>query len=96
MIARTEFRFASTPKLTVPSRPSGCDADPLAMKIVRATISMGRELALRVVAEGIETEAEELMLREAGCDVGQGWRYARALPEADFRTWMAERLPVAA
>lgn len=75
---------------------SGCDADPQAMKIVRATISMGRELALRVVAEGIETEAEELMLREAGCDVGQGWRYARALPEADFRAWMAEHLPVAA
>ena len=75
---------------------SGCDADPQAMKIVRATISMARELALRVVAEGIETQAEELLLREAGCETGQGWRYARAMPEADFRAWMAERLLAAA
>ena len=75
---------------------SGCDADPQATKIVRATVSMARELGLSVVAEGIETEAEETLLRAAGCDVGQGWRFARAMPEAALRAWMADRVPVAA
>lgn len=75
---------------------TGCDTDPQAMKIVRATISMARELGLTVVAEGIETAEVEAVLRAAGCNIGQGWRYARAMPEAVFRDWMAARAPMAA
>jgi len=75
---------------------TGCDSDPQAMKIVRATISMARELGLTVVAEGIETVEVESALRTAGCDFGQGWRYARAMPEAEFRSWMTARAAIAA
>jgi len=67
---------------------SQCDTDPEAWKIVRATISMARELGLRVVAEGIETGAVADQLRDVGCDVGQGWYFARAMSEADLIEWL--------
>ena len=64
------------------------DHDIEAVKIVRATVSMARELGLRVVGEGIENEAQEAILRTAGCDIGQGWLFARPMPEADFVEWL--------
>lgn len=50
---------------------------------VRAIIQMARELGIRTVAEGIETEAQAGWLRSHGCDLGQGWLFSRALaPDA--------------
>jgi EAL domain-containing protein (putative c-di-GMP-specific phosphodiesterase class I) len=61
---------------------------PEAGQLVRATIKLGQALGLRVVAEGIETEAVERLLREAGCDAGQGFRYGRPMPmEALLECW---------
>jgi EAL domain-containing protein (putative c-di-GMP-specific phosphodiesterase class I) len=51
--------------------------DPEAEKIVRTTIAMARELGLRSVAEGVETEAVADVLGGMGCDVGQGWLYGK-------------------
>jgi EAL domain-containing protein (putative c-di-GMP-specific phosphodiesterase class I) len=73
-----------------------CDTDPEAWKIVRATISMARELGLTVVAEGIETEPVERMLREAGCEVGQGWHFARAMKEDELTQWLSKHAAVPA
>jgi EAL domain-containing protein (putative c-di-GMP-specific phosphodiesterase class I) len=66
-----------------------CETDAEAWKIVRATTSMARELGLRVVAEGIETETVANPLRQIGCEIGQGWHFARAMPEADLIPWLA-------
>jgi EAL domain-containing protein (putative c-di-GMP-specific phosphodiesterase class I) len=66
-----------------------CDTDAEAWKIVRATISMARELGLTVVAEGIESERVRGMLREAGCHVGQGWLFGKAMPEIALHDWLA-------
>jgi EAL domain-containing protein (putative c-di-GMP-specific phosphodiesterase class I)/ActR/RegA family two-component response regulator len=66
-----------------------CETDGEAWKIVRATISMARELGLRVVAEGIETEAVARLLRQIGCEVAQGWHFARAMAEADLIPWLS-------
>ncbi len=67
---------------------SKCDTDAEAWKIARATISMARELGLRVVAEGIETRIVADMLAKAGCEIGQGWLFGRAMPEADLIAWL--------
>jgi EAL domain-containing protein (putative c-di-GMP-specific phosphodiesterase class I)/ActR/RegA family two-component response regulator len=75
---------------------SQCETDPEAWKIVRATISMARELGLRVVAEGIETEATLTLLRGVGCDVGQGWYFARAMPESGLIPWLSASAAVPA
>ncbi|HYF58947.1 MAG TPA: EAL domain-containing protein [Burkholderiaceae bacterium] len=55
--------------------------------IVRSTIDLGHDLGLKLVAEGIEDEATAAALRAAGCDTGQGWRWARALPADEFAAW---------
>jgi len=53
---------------------------PEAAKLVRATIRLAQALGLRVVAEGVENAEVETLLREAGCDAGQGFHYGRAMP----------------
>jgi len=51
--------------------------------IVEAVIALAHGLRISVVAEGIETEAQFEILREMGCDTGQGYLFARPLPEPD-------------
>lgn len=51
------------------------------MAIVRAIVGLGRGLGKVVVAEGIETEAQALRLRQLGCQLGQGFLYGRPEPK---------------
>lgn len=55
-----------------------CD-DERAEAITRSMIDLARHLGLRVVAEGIETQAVLEQLTELGCDTGQGYLIARPL-----------------
>ncbi len=48
--------------------------------VIRAIVALGQSLGKIVVAEGIETEAQMLQLREMGCAVGQGFHLSRPLP----------------
>ena len=63
---------------------SGMAADSTDREIVAAVVGMGRALKLCVVAEGIETPEHAEALRELGCDIGQGFLYAKALPVAEL------------
>jgi EAL domain-containing protein (putative c-di-GMP-specific phosphodiesterase class I) len=66
-------------------------------ELVAAVVSMGRALNLAVVAEGIETEEQAETLRALGCDLGQGFLYARPLTREQldllFETPRALRRP---
>ncbi|WP_148864053.1 EAL domain-containing protein [Marinobacter fonticola] len=59
--------------------------------IVQSTINMAHELGMHVVAEGVETAEDEAFLREARCDLVQGYHYARPLPLNEFDAWLEQR-----
>jgi EAL domain-containing protein (putative c-di-GMP-specific phosphodiesterase class I) len=65
------------------------DADDLA--IVTAVVTMGHSLGFNVLAEGIETEVQLAALQSLGCDLGQGFLFSHALPEAEFTRWIHAR-----
>ncbi|MFH5925180.1 bifunctional diguanylate cyclase/phosphodiesterase [Roseomonas xinghualingensis] len=52
--------------------------------IVEGVLVLGRSLGLEVIAEGVETEAQEQFLAARGCDEGQGHRYGRAMLPEEF------------
>jgi EAL domain-containing protein (putative c-di-GMP-specific phosphodiesterase class I) len=58
------------------------DADDVA--IVAAIIAMAHRLGLEVVAEGVETEAQLAFLKEQGCELYQGFLFARPVPAAEW------------
>ncbi|WEX78302.1 GGDEF domain-containing protein [Sinorhizobium numidicum] len=56
---------------------SGIERDPRKRHLVRHTVNMAHVLGTRVIAEGVETEAELLVCRDIGCDLIQGYFVAR-------------------
>jgi diguanylate cyclase (GGDEF)-like protein/PAS domain S-box-containing protein len=60
-----------------------------AKAIVGAIVAMGRSLGLRVIAEGVETEAQADFLQSIECDESQGYLYAQPMMINDFETWLA-------
>lgn len=68
---------------------------PEATAIVRTTVELGRDLGLRVVAEGVETVAQQEMLVRLGCVAAQGFHFAEPTP-ADRITGVLHELESAA
>lgn len=63
--------------------------DPAAETIIRAIIAMAASLGLQTVAEGVEREDQAAFLRDAGCDIGQGYLYGRPGPaDALLAAWL--------
>jgi diguanylate cyclase (GGDEF)-like protein/PAS domain S-box-containing protein len=58
-----------------------------ALAIIEAIIALGRSLNLKIVAEGVESEAEHAFLRERHCDQLQGYLFGRPMPGAAFLDW---------
>jgi EAL domain-containing protein (putative c-di-GMP-specific phosphodiesterase class I) len=57
--------------------------------IVSAIVALARSRGLRTVAEGIEETVQADVLRELGCDTGQGYLYSRPVPAADLAGMLA-------
>jgi len=51
--------------------------------VLSAIVGLTRTLGIRSVAEGVETPEHLRMVREAGCDLAQGWLLGQAMPAAD-------------
>ncbi|HEY8474387.1 MAG TPA: EAL domain-containing protein [Natronosporangium sp.] len=68
------------------------DADDAS--IVASIINLAGALGLRVVAEGVEDEPTWRMLVEAGCEVAQGYFYARPMPGDELLSWLAHYRPI--
>jgi diguanylate cyclase len=61
--------------------------------IVQSVISLVHDLGLRVVAEGVETEAALDRLQSLGCDVVQGYHIAKPMPASAVPGWIAGWVP---
>jgi diguanylate cyclase (GGDEF)-like protein len=59
--------------------------------IVDAVVGLAHGLRISVVAEGIETEAQFEILRAMGCDVGQGYLFARPIPAVEATRLLSPR-----
>jgi EAL domain-containing protein (putative c-di-GMP-specific phosphodiesterase class I) len=69
---------------------AGLGEDPGDEAIVSGVISLGHALGLKVVAEGVETEEQLARLREMGCDLAQGYHFAKPLPSEDIEKLLVE------
>lgn len=73
------------------------DSDPDDRAIVSAVINVARELGIRTIAEGVETEEQLRFLVSSGCGAVQGYLFSKPLMADDFETYCRSsmRQPVA-
>jgi EAL domain-containing protein (putative c-di-GMP-specific phosphodiesterase class I) len=62
--------------------------------IVRAIIELGRNLKLKVIAEGVEEFEQQAILASMGCDEIQGFYFSHPLPEQNFIDFLQQQMPV--
>ena len=60
-------------------------------EIAELVCSLGARLGLELVAEGIETGHQAEVLEAMGCQLGQGWLYAKPMPAEEWFVWLAQR-----
>lgn len=58
--------------------------------LVKSMIDLAQAMGMQAVAEGVETEEQEQLLRTLGCDIGQGYLYARPLDAAAATSFLAD------
>lgn len=76
-IHRHPFRTIKVDRSFISGMGAGVSSDA----IVRAVAGMGRSLDMEIVAEGLETLEQVRATRRAGCTLGQGWYFSRAVPD---------------
>src|ERR1700742_4244645 len=59
--------------------------------IVRTSIDLAHQLGVKVVAEGVESEAVRSELNALGCDIGQGFLLGKPMSAAVFADWLRDR-----
>lgn len=64
--------------------------DRRAYKLMACMIEVAHALDLIVTAEGVETAGQAKLLRELGCDLAQGFYYAKPMPESDYNPWLRD------
>ncbi len=62
------------------------------LAIPKAIIDMGHSLGLEILAEGIETQQQMLLLKSYGCDLGQGYHLSKPLPAREIEQFFAEKV----
>jgi len=63
---------------------ANCNEDHFNAGLCETIIELGRRFGLRTVAEGIETSRESHKLQSIGCQIGQGYLFAKPMPKSEF------------
>jgi diguanylate cyclase (GGDEF)-like protein/PAS domain S-box-containing protein len=56
--------------------------------IVQTIVDLAHLLGMKVVAEGVEVEEQETLLKEMGCDLGQGYHFSKPLPPEEVTAFL--------
>ena len=67
---------------------TGPESSERMRKILMASVELGERLGMNVICEGIETEAQEELLKECGCHYGQGFLFAKPMPQEEFEKFL--------
>ncbi|ATD67697.1 histidine kinase [Luteimonas chenhongjianii] len=67
------------------------DGTGRAVEVTRAIIQLGKALRMQVLAEGVESNEDERLLREYGCDEVQGYLHSRPLAPREMVRWLQAR-----
>ncbi|UJW87821.1 bifunctional diguanylate cyclase/phosphodiesterase [Devosia sp. SL43] len=60
-------------------------------QLLTSIIDIGKSMGIEVVAEGVETMEHAAILRDLGCDILQGYAFARPLSEADLEVFLGQQ-----
>jgi diguanylate cyclase (GGDEF) domain len=60
-------------------------------ELITALVGLGQALTIEIVVEGVESEADAATLESLGCSIGQGYHFARPMPEPALKTWLDVR-----
>jgi EAL domain-containing protein (putative c-di-GMP-specific phosphodiesterase class I) len=71
---------------------SNCHIDRVSAGLCEVIVQLGQRFGLKTVAEGIETTHECHKLQAAGCDIGQGYLFAKPMPKNQLIGMMSRRL----
>ena len=61
--------------------------DAKSMKLVELVLDIAKFLQVPVIAEGVETEEQLMLLKERGCDIIQGYYFSKPVPPEEFTTF---------
>ncbi|WP_152467752.1 sensor domain-containing protein [Gordonia terrae] len=77
------YRLPVSVLKTAKSFVDALDEHPSAKSILAGIVTMAHAAAMRVVAEGVETESQAAIVAEVGCDLAQGYHFGRPAPLAE-------------
>lgn len=63
--------------------------DEKSMKLVELVLDIAKFLGIPVIAEGVETEEQLMLLKERGCDIVQGYYFSKPVPPEEFTKFFA-------
>jgi diguanylate cyclase (GGDEF)-like protein/PAS domain S-box-containing protein len=72
---------------------SDIENDQSDREIVQLILNIARSLNISVIAEGVETELQAILLRQLGCHAFQGYLFAKPLPPEGFRAYLEAAAP---
>jgi EAL domain-containing protein (putative c-di-GMP-specific phosphodiesterase class I) len=70
---------------------SNCDTDRMNKGLCETIVEFAHKFGLIAVAEGVETAGELSVLRDMGCDIGQGYLFARPQPKEELLAMVRQR-----
>lgn len=71
---------------------TNCNVDRLNAGLCATIVALAKRFGLKTVAEGIETVEECRKLQDIGCDIAQGYLFAKPMPKADFLGALGRRM----